>query len=62
MPVKKKYYCCICHKKIKDKPIRLIKQEYGAGTYKQYYQVDRYDICKICYVSFDRWINKHRKV
>lgn len=58
----KRYFCCICHKELKEeKPIRLIKQIYGAGKYKQYYQTDRYDICKRCYFVFDKWLQKHKK-
>ena len=55
------YKCCICHKVLKEKPIRLVKQKYGAGRYNQYHPIDRYDICKNCYVVFDRWINKHKE-
>ena len=55
------YVCCICHKELKDKPIRLVKQEYAAGRYNQYSQVDKFDICQKCYISFDRWIKKHNE-
>ena len=55
------YQCCVCHKQLKEKPVRLIKQEYGTGNYKQYAQVDRYDICQKCYISFDRWICKRKE-
>ena len=57
----KKYICCICHKTLNDKkPIRLVKQEYGAGAYNQYSNVDKYDICERCYKVFDNWIKKHK--
>ena len=46
---------------LKDKPIRLVKQEYEIGTYKQYSIVDKYDICRSCYRVFDNWINKHKE-
>lgn len=59
--MRKIYRCCICNKQLKEKPIRLVKQEYGAGNYKQYSQVDKYDICQRCYISFDRWLEKHKK-
>lgn len=55
------YFCCICHKKLKQKPIRLVKQEYGSGRYNQYAQVDKYDICQRCYISFDRWLKKYKR-
>lgn len=55
------YSCCICHKVLREKPIRLVKQEYGSGRYNQYAFVDKYDICKRCYQSFDKWINKHKE-
>jgi uncharacterized CHY-type Zn-finger protein len=57
----KVYKCCICHKKLKKKPIRLIKQEYGVGNYNQYAQVDKYDICQRCYTIFNAWLEKHRE-
>lgn len=56
----KQYKCCICHRTLREMPIRLLKQEYGVGKYNQYSQVDKYDICKICYQKFDNWINKHK--
>lgn len=55
------YKCCICHKRLREKPIRLLKQEYDVGNYKQYGQVDKYDICQRCYTVFDRWIEKHKE-
>ena len=55
------YKCCICHKVLEDKPIRLVKQVYNMGKYKQYHPVEHYDICNSCYTIFDRWINKHKK-
>lgn len=54
------YRCCICHEVLEDyKPIRLVKQKYGIGNYKQYYNVDHYDFCKRCYSKFNNWIKKH---
>lgn len=62
MPKVKIYKCCICHKVLtKEKPIRLVKQIYGAGRYNEYYPVEHYDICKKCYGAFDRWLEKHKE-
>lgn len=55
------YSCCICHKVLKDKPIRLTKKEYGIGNYKQYSPVANYDFCDKCYKVFDNWITKHKE-
>lgn len=55
------YECCICHKILEIKPIRLVKQIYGAGNYNQYYPVSNYDFCEDCYKKFNNWINKHRR-
>lgn len=52
--------CCICHKTLDYKPIRLVKQKYGIGRYKQYSNVCNYDFCIECYKTFNRWINKHK--
>lgn len=57
----KRYICCICKKTLREKPIRLLKQEYGAGKYNQYSQVDKYDFCERCYETFNRWIEKHKE-
>lgn len=57
----KNYKCCICHKVVENKPIRLIKQEYGVGNYNQFSQVEKYDICKECFRIFNNWIKKHKK-
>ena len=58
--MKKEVKCCICHKEQIIKPIRLIKQVYGLGKYRQYYQAEKYDICASCYKIFERWIEKHK--
>lgn len=57
--MRKIYTCCICHEILNYKPIRLVKQEYGAGTYNQYANICNYDFCKKCYNKFNSWINKH---
>lgn len=55
------YKCCICHQALNYKPIRLVKQKYGIGKYKQYANEENYDFCKECYKKFNRWILKHEK-
>lgn len=57
----KVYVCCICHKKLDEKPIRLVKQIYGAGKYNQFYPVEFYDFCKRDFLKFQRWLDKHKK-
>lgn len=57
----KRYFCCICHERLEDKPIRLVKQEYGIGKYLQYSNVDKYDFCEKCYRTFNNWIIKHKE-
>lgn len=59
MPIQKIYVCCICHKILEEKPIRLTKQLYGIGRYNQYSPVANYDFCKKCYGKFNAWIKKH---
>ena len=58
----KVYKCCICHNVLRKKPIRLVKQIYGTGRYKQYATVEHYDICSKCYTVFDKWIEKHKEM
>ena len=54
------YICCICHEVLKEyKPIRLVKQIYGASGYNQYGNVCNYDFCKKCYAKFNSWVKKH---
>lgn len=60
--VKKIYKCCICHETLEEKPIRLTKQKYGIGNYKQYSPVKNYDFCLKHYSMFERWIKKHKEV
>lgn len=55
------YSCCICHKELKEKPIRLSKQEYGITKRKQYSPVANYDFCDKCYKVFNNWIVKHKE-
>lgn len=57
----KKYTCYICNKELNYKPVRFVKQEYGAGNYKQYYQVDRFDLCNKCYEKLKNVVEKARK-
>ena len=57
----KEYYCCICKKKIEQKPIRLVKQIHNnKECYGKYSNVFNYDFCNGCYKTFDRWIVKHK--
>lgn len=61
-PMKKIYSCCICHKELDYKPVRLVKQLYGLGRIKnQYGYCTKYDFCNNCYSKFANWINKNRK-
>lgn len=56
------YKCVICKKIMNDKkPIRIVKQLYGAGEYNQYGSVEHYDFCDRCYSKIDNWIQKHRE-
>lgn len=57
----KQYKCCICHKTLNYKPIRMVKQLYGVGKYKQYSTVNHYDFCQRCYLCINNWIGKHQK-
>lgn len=57
----KVYECCICHKVLNKKPIRLVKQLYASGTYKQYSGVAFYDFCDKCYKPIENYIKKHNK-
>ena len=60
--MEKVYKCCICHGVLVDtKPIRLVKQIYGAGNYKQYTGVENFDFCIECYKKFENWIKKHKE-
>lgn len=57
----KEYYCCICHKKLEQKPIRLVKQLHdNKETYGAYHNKQNYDFCKGCYAVFNKWITKHK--
>lgn len=61
--MEKVYKCCICHRVLENsKPIRLVKQLYGIGNYKQYAPVDKFDFCFDCYETFSKWIRKHEQV
>lgn len=56
------YECCICHKILTEyKPIRLVRQKYGKGNYKQYANVCNYDFCINCYKRFNSWIMKNKR-
>lgn len=59
--MKKIYKCCICHKILEEKPIRLVKQLYGVNKYKQYSPIENYDFCIGCYKIYEKWINKHKE-
>ena len=61
----KEYKCCICHKVLDYKPIRLVKQKYPTRQegrkYQQYYPVAVYDFCERCYKPFEKYIDKYRE-
>ena len=65
MTSKNKIYKCIrCGKVLTTtKPIRLTKQLYAIGTYKQYSPVDHFDFCTNCYnkieLIFKKWRNEN---
>lgn len=60
--VKKVYKCCICHKKLENMPIRLVKQLGDNNeTYRAFHNVRNYDFCKNCYRIFNNWILKHKE-
>lgn len=62
MAKEKIYKCCICHCIIViGKPHRLVQQEYGAGNYKQYAPVNKFDLCDKHFQIFMRWIKKNEK-
>lgn len=62
MPTLKIYKCCICHKALKDKPHRLVYQEYddtrGYGRYKNKHN---FDFCNKCFNVYFNWIKKHKE-
>ena len=43
------------------KPIRLVKQKYGASGYHQYSNVASYDFCERCFKPIDKFINKYKE-
>lgn len=51
--------CCICHKLLAVKPHRLVNQEWGNKH--QYQNVRNYDFCDECFMTFKKWIRKHRR-
>jgi hypothetical protein len=54
--------CCICHKELDYKPIRLVKQLHdNQNTYGAYHNKHNYDFCKGCYRKFAIWVYKHRE-
>ena len=57
----RQYKCCICHNKLDYKPHRLVHQEYGIGSYRQYANVKNYDFCDKCFKQFTNWIRKHKE-
>ena len=57
---RKIYKCCKCGKTLEDKPIRLVKEVYGAGKYNMLYRTEHYDFCDKCYQIFDDWLKKKR--
>lgn len=60
--IKKIYKCCICHKVLDYKPIRLVKQLHdNKETYGAYHNITNYDFCKSCYQRFNNWIKKHKE-
>lgn len=57
---RKEYKCCMCHKVLNKKPIRLVKQVYdGKEFYGRYLNMHNYDFCTECYKIFDKWVNSY---
>lgn len=56
------YKCCICGKEIFEyRPVRLSKQLFGYGTYKQYCTVRNYDFCSECWDVLDDLLFKWQR-
>ena len=62
MPVKKVYYCCICHKILDYKPHRLVYQEWEEKGYGLYKNQNNFDFCNNCFKTFIVWIEENKKV
>lgn len=57
------YKCVMCQRVLTEyKPIRLTKELYGEGNYKQYYPVKHFDFCKTCYKKLCEFIKENRGV
>ena len=62
MPAPKIYKCCICHKQLDEKPIRLVKQKFDNSIgNRRYKNIANYDFCIDCYKKINRWIYKHKE-
>ena len=60
--LRKIYICDLCKKVLDDEmPIRFIKQEYAIGKYKQYYPIDKFDLCIDCYAIVEKLIASIKK-
>lgn len=58
---RKEFKCCICHKTLDKKPIRLVHQENdNKEVYDRYYNVNNYDFCDKHFETFIKWVEKHR--
>lgn len=57
----KVYKCCICKNVLNYMPHRLVHQEYGIRTYKQYANKQNYDFCDRCFRQFIKWTKKHEE-
>lgn len=57
----KDYYCYVCEKKLDYKPTRMVRQEYGISSYKQYYQVEHFDLCERCFKIIRKAVRKMKK-
>lgn len=59
--MKKKYYCCICHKQI-ERNKRLVYQEYdNKKLYGEFHNKCVYDFCDKHFKMFNNWIIKNKK-
>lgn len=55
----KLYKCCVCNLEMNDKkPVRIVKQIYGAGNYNMYYPTEHYDVCYRCWHKIERFLKR----
>lgn len=57
---RKTYFCIKCKRKIESNPKRVVIQFQKTKPYRQFTQVDRFELCEVCFSILKKWVETQK--